>query len=63
MCYVDDLMFIVCYGKWEGKIFIVLYGSNGFGYDFIFWVLEENCVFVELELVCKKQLFYCGKVL
>lgn len=54
MCYVDDLMFIVCYGKWEGKIFIVLYGSNGFGYDFIFWVLEENCVFVELELVCKK---------
>ncbi|EMO0969049.1 Nucleoside 5-triphosphatase RdgB [Vibrio cholerae] len=63
MRHADDPTPIVCHGKWEGKILIAPHGSNGFGYDPIFWVPEENCASAELEPVRKKQLSHRGKAL
>ncbi|MCD6669477.1 XTP/dITP diphosphatase [Vibrio cholerae] len=63
MRHADDPTPIVCHGKWEGKILTAPYGSNGFGYDPIFWVPEENCASAELEPVRKKQLSHRGKAL
>ncbi len=63
MRHADDPTPIVCHGKWEGKILTAPQGSNGFGYDPIFWVPEENCASAELEPVRKKQLSHRGKAL
>ncbi|WP_119468863.1 RdgB/HAM1 family non-canonical purine NTP pyrophosphatase [Vibrio cholerae] len=63
MRHADDPTPIVCPGKWEGKILPAPHGSNGFGYDPIFWVPEENCASAELEPVRKKQLSHRGKAL
>ncbi len=63
MRHADDPTPIVCHGKWEGKILTAPHGSNGFGYDPIFWVPEENCASAELEPVRKKQLSHRGKAL
>lgn len=63
MRHADDPTPIVCHGKWEGKILTAPLGSNGFGYDPIFWVPEENCASAELEPVRKKQLSHRGKAL
>lgn len=54
---------IVCHGKWEGRILTEASGENGFGYDPIFFVPEENCASAELEPVRKKQLSHRGKAL
>lgn len=55
MRHADDPTPIVCHGKWEGKILTAPHGSNGFGYDPIFWVPEENCASAELEPVRKSS--------
>ncbi len=54
---------IVCHGKWEGKILTELCGENGFGYDPVFWLAEQNCSSAELEPAQKKQLSHRGKAL
>lgn len=40
---------IICHGTWEGKILTKTHGQNGFGYDPVFFVPEENCASAELE--------------
>ncbi|MDV7106298.1 XTP/dITP diphosphatase [Vibrio sp. TH_r3] len=54
---------IVCHGKWEGKILTQASGSNGFGYDPVFWVPEMQCASAELDSLQKKQLSHRGKAL
>ncbi|MYM61180.1 XTP/dITP diphosphatase [Vibrio sp. OCN044] len=54
---------IICHGTWEGKILTKAHGQNGFGYDPVFFVPEENCASAELEPQCKKQLSHRGKAL
>jgi len=63
MRHADDPTPIVCHGKWEGRILTEASGENGFGYDPIFFVPEENCASAELEPVRKKQLSHRGKAL
>ncbi|MGL6170420.1 XTP/dITP diphosphatase [Vibrio misgurnus] len=63
MRHADDPTPIVCHGKWEGKILTTPHGSNGFGYDPIFWVAEHNCASAELEPARKKQLSHRAQAL
>lgn len=61
--HADDPTPIVCHGKWEGEILTERSGSNGFGYDPIFWVPEAGCASAELEPSQKKQLSHRSKAL
>ncbi|ERM59817.1 MULTISPECIES: XTP/dITP diphosphatase [Vibrio] len=54
---------LVCHGKWEGRILTEEHGENGFGYDPVFFVPEDNCASAELESSRKKQLSHRGKAL
>ncbi|CAH0527018.1 XTP/dITP diphosphatase [Vibrio hippocampi] len=63
MRHADDPTPIVCHGKWEGRILTEASGDNGFGYDPIFFVPEDNCSSAQLEPVRKKQLSHRGKAL
>ncbi|EKO3866707.1 MULTISPECIES: XTP/dITP diphosphatase [Vibrio harveyi group] len=63
MRHENDPTPIVCHGKWEGRILTEAHGENGFGYDPIFFVPEDNCASAELEPARKKQLSHRGKAL
>lgn len=63
MRHADDPTPIVCHGKWEGRILTEAQGENGFGYDPIFFVPEDNCSSAQLEPARKKQLSHRGKAL
>ncbi|GLT17139.1 non-canonical purine NTP pyrophosphatase [Vibrio zhanjiangensis] len=54
---------IVCHGTWEGQILTEVRGQNGFGYDPVFFVPEENCASAELDPQRKKQLSHRGQAL
>lgn len=63
MRHENDPTPLICHGKWEGRILTEQSGSNGFGYDPVFFVPEENCASAELEPVRKKQLSHRGQAL
>ncbi|OEF27742.1 XTP/dITP diphosphatase [Vibrio rumoiensis] len=63
MKHENDPTPIVCHGQWEGKILENPLGENGFGYDPIFWVPEDNCSSAQLDSMRKKQLSHRGKAL
>lgn len=63
MRHQNDPTPLICHGQWEGKILTQAKGSNGFGYDPIFWVPELNCASAELESTQKRQLSHRGKAL
>ncbi|MBC7006223.1 XTP/dITP diphosphatase [Photobacterium sp. BZF1] len=63
MRHENDPTPLVCHGSWEGKILTEAHGENGFGYDPIFWVPEDQCSSAELEPTRKKQLSHRGKAL
>ncbi|MCG9690716.1 XTP/dITP diphosphatase [Vibrio sp. Isolate22] len=63
MRHENDPTPLVCHGKWEGKILIEEHGENGFGYDPVFFVPEDNCASAELDPSRKKQLSHRGKAL
>ncbi|OBT17474.1 non-canonical purine NTP pyrophosphatase, RdgB/HAM1 family [Vibrio sp. UCD-FRSSP16_10] len=54
---------IVCHGVWEGQILEQSEGENGFGYDPIFYVPEDQCASAQLTPERKKQLSHRGKAL
>ncbi|MBF9001396.1 MULTISPECIES: XTP/dITP diphosphatase [Vibrio] len=60
MRHAEDPTPLVCHGQWEGHILTESHGTNGFGYDPIFWVPEEQCASAELEPARKKQLSHRG---
>lgn len=63
MRHAADPTPIVCHGKWEGRILTQAQGENGFGYDPIFYVPEDNCSSAQLEPTRKKQLSHRSKAL
>ena len=63
MRHENDPTPLVCHGKWEGRILTQAHGSNGFGYDPIFFVPEDNCASAQLEPMRKKQLSHRGHAL
>ena len=63
MRHADDPTPIICQGEWCGEITTVQQGENGFGYDPIFWVKEQNCSSAQLSPEQKNMLSHRGKAL
>lgn len=63
MRHENDPTPLVCHGSWEGRILTEAHGNNGFGYDPIFFVPEDNCASAQLEPARKKQLSHRGQAL
>ena len=54
---------IICQGTWEGRILHAPVGENGFGYDPVFYVPEENCSSAQLPSGVKNRLSHRGQAL
>lgn len=63
MRHARDPMPLICQGTWEGQILFAESGSNGFGYDPLFYVPEHGCSSAELSPDVKNSLSHRGKAL
>lgn len=63
MRHADDPTPIICQGSWEGHITEEASGTDGFGYDPIFFAPETNCTSAELAKAEKNRLSHRGKAL
>ncbi len=54
---------IICQGRWEGRILFESYGTNGFGYDPIFYVPTHDCAAAALPAEVKNRLSHRGQAL
>jgi XTP/dITP diphosphohydrolase len=63
MRHATDPTPILCHGIWEGRLLHEPRGSNGFGYDPIFYVPEQDCSSAELTSELKNQLSHRGQAL
>ncbi|MSP27575.1 MAG: RdgB/HAM1 family non-canonical purine NTP pyrophosphatase [Methylococcales bacterium] len=60
MEHADDPLPIIAQGSWEGLILTQPAGSNGFGYDPVFFVPEYSCASAELSPEIKNSLSHRG---
>ncbi|MEH6388520.1 RdgB/HAM1 family non-canonical purine NTP pyrophosphatase [Pseudomonas profundi] len=63
LMHADDPTPIVCEGAWRGRILTEPRGSNGFGYDPLFWVPETGCSSAELPADEKNRLSHRGRAM
>ena len=63
MRHAEDPTPLIFQGSWEGRILHSSKGDNGFGYDPIFFVPEQNCSSAELPSDVKNQLSHRGQAL
>ena len=63
MRHAADPTPIICQGTWEGRILLAPSGENGFGYDPLFFVPEQDCSSAELPPEIKNQLSHRGQAL
>jgi XTP/dITP diphosphohydrolase len=63
MAHADDPFPLIAHGVWEGRIAQHPRGDQGFGYDPIFWVPEQNCTAAELPAPIKNTLSHRGQAL
>lgn len=61
--YAKDPSPLICQADWEGKILLKEQGTNGFGYDPIFFVSTHNCSAAELSLEEKNKISHRGQAL
>lgn len=54
--HADDPLPIICEGRWQGRILHAAQGEQGFGYDPLFYVAEQQCSSAELPSALKNQL-------
>ncbi len=54
---------LIAQGVWEGRIMTQAQGSNGFGYDPVFWVPGQHCASAELPPELKNALSHRGQAL
>ena len=59
----NDATPIICQGTWHGKILQAPEGTNGFGYDPIFFVPTHNCSAANLPLAVKNKISHRGQAL
>ncbi|EIC31304.1 MULTISPECIES: RdgB/HAM1 family non-canonical purine NTP pyrophosphatase [Methylomicrobium] len=63
MQHAADPMPVIAQGVWEGRILTRPAGSNGFGYDPVFWVPTHACASAELTPEVKNALSHRGQAL
>ena len=61
--HAEDPFPVIAQGVWEGQILYQPIGANGFGYDPVFWVPEQQCASAELSAVVKNSLSHRNKAL
>ena len=54
---------LICQGTWEGRVTLQPAGDNGFGYDPVFWVPQQNCTAAQLPPAIKNLLSHRGQAL
>ena len=54
---------LICQANWEGIILNEEQGTNGFGYDPLFWIPEKNCTAAELDKKEKNAISHRGKAM
>ena len=54
---------LIAQGVWEGLITTQAIGSQGFGYDPVFWVPSQQCTSAELSATVKNALSHRGQAL
>ena len=60
MEHANDPTPLITQGVWEGLITTQTVGSQGFGYDPVFWVPSEQCTSAELPATIKNALSHRG---
>lgn len=63
MRHADDPTPVIAQGVWEGRILHQAIGSNGFGYDPVFWVEQYQCSSAQLAPDVKNALSHRGQAL
>jgi XTP/dITP diphosphohydrolase len=63
MRHTHDPSPIICQGEWHGEIATEQQGENGFGYDPVFWIEEQNCSSAQLSPEQKNRLSHRGRAL
>jgi len=63
MEHANDPFPVIAQGVWEGKILNHAIGTNGFGYDPVFWVPEHHCASAELSADVKNSISHRGQAL
>ncbi|WP_415889998.1 XTP/dITP diphosphatase [Neptuniibacter sp. SY11_33] len=61
MRHANDPTPLICQGSWEGTILEQASGSNGFGYDPLFWIPELEKASAELASEQKNKLSHRGQ--
>ncbi len=61
MRHANDPTPIICQGSWEGHIAFEPRGSEGFGYDPLFYLADHDCHAAEMNKVEKNRLSHRGK--
>lgn len=61
--HAEDPTPLVCHGIWHGSITTQASGTQGFGYDPVFWVNTHHCTAAELEPEQKRELSHRGQAL
>lgn len=61
--HAEDPTPIICQGRWDGYITTTPQGTQGFGYDPVFWVPDLQCTAAQLALEQKHQYSHRGHAL
>ncbi|OOF71013.1 RdgB/HAM1 family non-canonical purine NTP pyrophosphatase [Rodentibacter caecimuris] len=61
--YATDPSPIIAEGECYGYITLEERGTNGFGYDSLFFSPDRNCTFAEMDIQEKKKISHRGKAL
>ena len=54
---------LICQGTWEGRVLFAPRGTNGFGYDPVFYVPGHDCASAELPPELKNRLSHRGQAM
>jgi len=54
---------LICHASWEGRILHEARGEQGFGYDPLFWLEEQQCSSAELDRGLKNKISHRGQAL
>lgn len=63
MRHAEDPTPIICQGQWQGRITDKVIGENGFGYDPVFWLEQQNCTSAQLRPEDKNAQSHRGQAL
>ncbi len=63
MEHANDPTPLIAQGIWEGQVLHQPTGENGFGYDPIFWVPEQQCTSAQLTAAVKNSLSHRAQAL